>query len=243
MATIAQLATRIDLSERHVKTLIDAGVLEHAASGKHDLDKQTIRYIRHLRDIKRGVEGGGSSKLSDARARVATAHATKAEFEMEAEQGKWCSIEDVVAYVTAEILVIRENLLSVPGKLADPLGAADRIEAYEVLRTEIYDCLGRLASGKAAVEFVIDMVKHGGGNIPVDNDLVEFLEQVCDLRDRARKLPPKNESFDAQKLAGKRQAQEARRPDKIAACICSPSTWSTCARPDCPKKEWVNAHR
>jgi hypothetical protein len=163
MATIAQLAKRIDLSERHVKTLIDAGVLKHMPSGRHDLDEQTIRYIRHLRQVKQGIEGGGKSSLSDARARKETAHAAKAEFELESAQREYCSVEHVAKCAVIEITLVRENFLAAPGKIADSLHMVDRGVAELLVRDEIYECLGRLAGGRGGVEFALEMINRSGG--------------------------------------------------------------------------------
>jgi uncharacterized Zn finger protein len=142
MATIAEVARRLDLSERHTKTLIDSGVLKHAPSGRHDLDDQTVRYIRHLRKAKQGIEGGGQSTLSDARARKEVAYAEIAERENNVAKGQWVLFEDVVRACRAQALVSREILLTLIGQIGALLGP----EAEGAAQDAVYDALNEMAN-------------------------------------------------------------------------------------------------
>jgi hypothetical protein len=133
MATIAEGADHVDLSSRHFQTLIDSGVIMRASRGNYDLKIVTHAYIRHLRQVKQGIEGGGSSKLSDARTRVATAKAETAERQNALDAGEWVRVETMISYYAAEMLRIREHFLSMPGKLCGPLAGADSIDAYRIV--------------------------------------------------------------------------------------------------------------
>jgi hypothetical protein len=188
MSTIAQLAKRIDLSERHTKTLIDSGVLKRAAHSKHDLDAQTILYIRHLRQVKQGIEGGGQSKLSDARARHAEARAESAERQNQQEAGDWVRVKEMIGWLTAECLLIREHFLAMPGKIADALGDADRVDCYTILHNEIWEALDAFANGEAAVDFIIEGVKQAGGKVSSAEAkaLLEVLPMLFTDRDQVR---------------------------------------------------------
>jgi hypothetical protein len=186
MATIAVAADHLNMSERNFQTLLSAGIIKRAARGDYNLRTVTHAYVKHLRDVKQGIEGGGKSKLSDARARKETANASKAEFENEKDQGLWIKVDDVVAYHTAEVLLIREHLLTMPGKIADPLHMVDRIDAHRIVKDEVYESLDKLASGKAASNLVVDTIRKCGGKLSADSGLAKFLEQACDLLNQRR---------------------------------------------------------
>jgi hypothetical protein len=145
MATIAEAASHIDLSSRHFQTLIDSGVIKRASRGNYDLKTVTIAYIRHLRQVKQGIEGGGQSKLSDARARHAEARAESAERQNQQEAGDWVRVKEMIGWLTAECLLIREHFLAMPGKVADALGDANRIDCYTILHDEIWEALDAFA--------------------------------------------------------------------------------------------------
>jgi hypothetical protein len=200
MASIAQAAKHVFMSERNFKSLLDRNVFTRARRGDYSLDKVREEWITHLQDKLKATEGGGKSDLSFARARVAIAHAEKSEFENEQAQGKWIKVDDVVSYQIAEVLLIREHLLTMAGKIADPLHMVDRIDAYRIVHDEVYESLDQLASGKAASDFVVDTIKKCGGKLT--SDLAKFLEQICNLLDdrrergAARNKKPEGDSND-----------------------------------------------
>jgi hypothetical protein len=65
MATQAQIAEHLDLSERRVRDLVVEGVLQKGA----DLDQCRVSYIRYLRGGASGKHTGAGLKLTDERAR------------------------------------------------------------------------------------------------------------------------------------------------------------------------------
>jgi len=174
MATIDQAAAHIDLSARHFKTLADAGVFKRAASGRHDLDDVRVRYIRHLRTTKAGIEGGGKSSLSEARARSANAIADRNEMETANAKGELCRIGDAFDFVIATLMTIREHLLVLPGKMANGLHKVDGDFAFHVLRDEIYECLDRIANPTDAVRLAVEICERSGGNPKLLEMLVEL---------------------------------------------------------------------
>ena len=176
MATIGQAAKHIFRSARYFATLLDSGVITRAPRGDYNLDTVRKEFIAHLSDVKQGIEGGGKSKLSDARARSASANASKAEFELEVQQGRWCESEVVVKNSIAEIVLVRENFLSAAGKICDPLHQVDREQAYDIVDTEIRECLGRLGGGQPGVEFAIEMLERSGGKL--NSKLLKLLNEL-----------------------------------------------------------------
>jgi hypothetical protein len=188
MASIGQAAKHVFMSERNFKTLLDSKVFSRASRGDYNLDEVRKEWITHLQNKLKAAEGGGKSDLSSARARVAVAHAEKSEFENEQAQGKWVKVDEVASYYSAEVLLVREHLLTMPGKVADPLHMIDRIEAYAVVKDEVYESLDKLASGRAASDLVVDTIRKCGGKLSADSGLAKFLEQACDLLDQRREM-------------------------------------------------------
>jgi terminase small subunit / prophage DNA-packing protein len=113
MASIPEVAKRLDLSERHVKTLIDSGVLKRAASGQHDLDAQTILYIRHLREVAAG-RSDSSPSLTDARTRSALANAESTEMKTAKEKGELVSAIEMSKAVGVAFSVVKTRVLAMP---------------------------------------------------------------------------------------------------------------------------------
>lgn len=124
MATIAVAADHLGMSERNFKTLLDTGVIKRADRGNYDLRTVVHSYTKHLREIKQGIEGGGKSKLSDARARKELAHAESAERENEIESGKWVKFEHATAWMIRDIITMKERLLSLSGEMSSVLDTA-----------------------------------------------------------------------------------------------------------------------
>src|SRR5450432_1453706 len=108
MVTIAVASDHLGMSERNFKVLLDAGVIKRAERGSYDLKTVVHAYVKHLRKTKQGIEGGGASTLSDARARKEIANATRAERENEIEGGRWVLYDHAVGWMIRDIIVIKE---------------------------------------------------------------------------------------------------------------------------------------
>jgi hypothetical protein len=251
MSTIAQCAKHLKMNERTFKVLLDSGVFKRATRNNYDLDVVRETYIEHLRAAAEG-RSDGSANLTDARTRVALAKAESAERQNQQDAGEWVRVKEVVAYLLAEILRMREHFLSMPGKMCGPLANVDSIDAYRVVKDEVWESLDRFADGKAAVNFIIEAIHQCAGKVsdPEAQALLKIIPILYAELDAARAARGMNKTEEGEEWQAekKRKAEDARQAEearsrRIASCICAPSTWSTCPRPDCPKKEWVNAHR
>jgi hypothetical protein len=148
MATAAQAAKHIFVTERHFHVLVADGTIKRQPRGDYDLDDVRKQAFIGLRAEKAGHQGGGTSSLSTQRTRLAKAKADLAERDNAVADGQWIRIT-VAAEVWGErIMVAREILLTLIGQLAAALGP----EAGIIAKDAVYDALNTLAdtSGQIA---------------------------------------------------------------------------------------------
>jgi phage terminase Nu1 subunit (DNA packaging protein) len=152
MPSMAVAAKHVCMSETNFKTLINKGVFERAARGDYNLDDVRTAYIKWLRAERAAQEGGGKSHLSDARARVATAHAETAERKNQIDAGEWCRTDDVIKVVNSDYTNVRERLLIVPGAFVGPPGlTAAQLDSCRVeMKDLIHDALNELSDPNGA---------------------------------------------------------------------------------------------
>jgi len=133
----------------------------YAASEMLGRDRQTLtRLVRHTEPyskaagkakyllstfvdlIEAEAKGDSNGKsLADARTRKELAHAEIAERENQVAKGEWVRLEDVGKFYSAQLMVCREIMLTMIGKIGALLGP----EAELVARDECYDALHELA--------------------------------------------------------------------------------------------------
>jgi hypothetical protein len=100
----------------------------------------------HLKNASNndGASQGPSdtSSLTQARVRIANANATAKERDNDVAAGLLCPVEAVASVIGVMLDVLRENLLVMPGKIADnlsPHSAIDRGEIMRKVQLEIYE--------------------------------------------------------------------------------------------------------
>lgn len=64
--------------------------------------------------------------------------------ELEISNGEWVRVDEVITQVTREYAIVRERLLSIPGKVASLLINADRLTIEATLRREVTEALHEL---------------------------------------------------------------------------------------------------
>jgi hypothetical protein len=109
----------------------------------------------HLKNASNNDGGSGgdgasdTSSLTAARVRIALANAESKERVNALARGDFCDVPTALDLFGMSLTVMREILLSVPGKLADALTAyckEDRIQIFEVLHREMIEALTALSS-------------------------------------------------------------------------------------------------
>jgi hypothetical protein len=230
------------MNERTFKVLLDAGVFKRATRSNYSLDEVRETYIEHLRAEASGRGEDGSNNLTEARTRVALAKAETAERANQQDAGEWVLVEAVVSHLIAHTLQVREHFLGLPGKSCGSLANVDSIEAFRIVKDEVWEALDSYADGRTAAQFIIEAIKQCGGKLPAPEAeaLEKFLPLVYAELDAARVARGTNKSdeekaFEEEKRRAAeeaRQVEEARR-GRIDSCRCSPSAYATCRRANC----------
>jgi hypothetical protein len=114
----------------------------------------------HLRNASNNDGGSGgdgasdTSSLTAARVRIALANAESKERANSIAAGGYCDIEAAVDTFARTMVVMRELILSMPGKVADGLTAfcsEDRTKIYETIYREVVEVLTALSSPESYV--------------------------------------------------------------------------------------------
>jgi hypothetical protein len=154
MASAAQAARHIFLSERRFHQLVDAGKLPRSLRGNYNLDAIRELAFKNLRD-EVNARGDNSNTLTEQRTRIAKAKANNEERKDRRDAGQLIEIGAVTKLVNVERSVVHEKLLGMSGKLQGLIGAEHAAivdgEAREIL-TELSnaDDLVRRAANIAA---------------------------------------------------------------------------------------------
>jgi hypothetical protein len=109
----------------------------------------------HLKNASNNDGGSGgdgvseTSSLTAARVRIALANAESKERVNALARGDFCDVPTALDLFGMSLTVMREIMLSVPGKLSDALTGyckEDRIQIFEVLHREMIEALTALSS-------------------------------------------------------------------------------------------------
>jgi hypothetical protein len=151
MATQAEAADHIFLSERRFRELVDEGVITRRPKDRYDLHTVRREAFKHLRKRAAGTGGEG---LAVARTSLAKEQTAAISFKTALARSKYVLIASAVRIFTAELLTIRENFLGLPSKEADALAEGDpirRAHIEEHLRAAVYEILENLSNGTEIV--------------------------------------------------------------------------------------------
>ena len=144
MATLIEVARHLFMSDRRLREWIKRGDITERAQGEYDLDEVRKEYIHVLRRQAAGHEARGDLDLSGERAKLAREQAEGAAIRNAVSRGEYVAVDEVVAQVEREYGIVRERLLTIPGKVADALTQRDRETIESVLIEEISEVLDEL---------------------------------------------------------------------------------------------------
>lgn len=151
MATQAEVAAHLDMTERNLRDLLKKLGLP---SRTLDLDQVRISYIRHLRGVagRHQVEGGGLN-LTMERALLARVQREKLEIETAKLRGQLVDVAEVEKEAFAVGRTTRDRILAIPDRLAAIMASTtDRAEAQRILAEELRRALESLAGGDDQME-------------------------------------------------------------------------------------------
>jgi len=177
-----QLAKLLDITPRHVRNLVAAGVLERARDeegkelqGRYAMVQNNVAYIRYLRKQSK-LDNTSETAYQSARNAKITAEARTAQLKLGVMENRLHMAEDVEWSITTMITAARSRLLAIPSRCARLLIGATKgkefQEIFDLLMSEIRSCLKEL-SGYNAMHFAskIDKrVKELGGDSLTDGD-------------------------------------------------------------------------
>jgi hypothetical protein len=148
------------------------------------LEAHHLRNSSNANDGATGSDGNSeTSSLISARIRVANANAESKERANAAARGELCHIDSAVAPFAAAMGVMRETMLTMPGKLADELAAyseKDRIAIFEIIHREVFATLTALSSPETYAEAGVAFVRSSPS---AQADLVAADKKTGDLDD------------------------------------------------------------
>ncbi len=146
MATQAECARMIGLSERRFRELLDEGVLQRRSAGKYKFEEIVPAYCAHLREIAAG-RGGQDAQAQKAvdDARRAKVMADRAELEYAELKGELVPAEQVADTLHAAVQIFRTRMLALPSSLSPRVGARDPALAEKMIREHVNEVLENLA--------------------------------------------------------------------------------------------------
>jgi hypothetical protein len=148
MATAITAAKHICLGVSRFNVLVGEGVFKRMPPGRYDLTTIREAYCHHAQKMMAGRAADGGASLSKQRARLATAQAESAERKNAAEAGLLVEVKQVGDVLEGIIVVMRENLLNLPGVCADsltPHTPMDRGLIADILKQKVYGILRHMA--------------------------------------------------------------------------------------------------
>lgn len=165
MATQAEVARDLGLSERWLRELTGSKVVTDPGRGKWDaltVARELLEYRR--REMERLKAEIASLKQQQLRsdgetagkavedARHAKAKADKAEMEVAHMRGELILVQDVVEPLQNAVLMMKTLMLALPAKVAPKVGAKHPVRAEEVIREHVVEALEKLSKVKVATE-------------------------------------------------------------------------------------------
>lgn len=146
MATQAECAAHLVMSERRFRELIDDGLFTRADKGAYDLDDVRRAYIEHLRSVASGRGGGeAQANKADEEARRMRALAEIAELKSAEMSNSLIPADQVAASIHEAVTVMKTSLLAIPAKAAARVGAKDVRRAEQVIKDEVAEALEALS--------------------------------------------------------------------------------------------------
>jgi phage terminase Nu1 subunit (DNA packaging protein) len=143
--TAAEAAVHLDISTRGFLELVERGIIPRPAKANYDLAECRKLYIRQLRGVASGHgDGAAGASLTSERALLAKEQRETITLKNAISRGDFVSLTLIQKALMVIFSVIRERLLTIPGKLADALAMRNRDEIEAILRGEITEALDEL---------------------------------------------------------------------------------------------------
>lgn len=144
MPTLKVIGTHLDMSERNAGTICQNLGLNRETQS---LDQIRIAYIRDLREKAAGRGGDAQGELVQARIRETNINADLKELQVMEKAGQLVNVDDIEPQLVAMVTSAKQELLSLPEKLASDIKALHGIEIdISLIQERINDSLNQLAT-------------------------------------------------------------------------------------------------
>lgn len=154
MATQAQIAEHLGLSQPAIAQLVALGILQRAGRAGMDIDACRLAYIGHLRDIAAGRTGDAT--LTSERIRLTSAQAAKVEMANAQRRGEILEIGPMVQLFCDQAAMVRTRLLAIPSSAAPDIHRCKTVsETQQALADAIHEALEALCADAEAAEAAI----------------------------------------------------------------------------------------
>jgi phage terminase Nu1 subunit (DNA packaging protein) len=150
MATQSDCAIHFFISLPRLRDLIDTGVITRQQPNCYDLNEVRREVLTNLR-AKAAARDGGEN-LAHERALLAKSQRELAETKAAQLRGAVVEIEEVCFQLENRYALVKERLLSIPGKIADELAHRDRADIVGILRREVVEALDELSTPARIIE-------------------------------------------------------------------------------------------
>lgn len=146
MATILEVCRWCDISRTTFHNAVRRGVIAKKPRGEHDVQEVARALIRDGQAAK-GGHGDLAAKLNLSEARTALAREQTAALKLKnaVARREYVSLAAVRREVETMFAMLRERLLSVPGKMATSCEMRERRNVEEIMRDEVYELLDELS--------------------------------------------------------------------------------------------------
>jgi phage terminase Nu1 subunit (DNA packaging protein) len=150
MASAAEAARHIFISERRFWEKLDLGIVSRQPRGAYDLDVVRQEYLAHLGEVA-GRFGDDAPELARERARLASAQSDAQEMKNAESRRQLLAREDVGEALTAAFGRVRAKLSALPAELApEAFGRRSVAEVRQTLQDGVWKALSELAAMRVA---------------------------------------------------------------------------------------------
>ena len=144
MPTLKVIGNHLDMSERNAGTICQNLGLNRETSS---LDEIRTTYIRDLREKAAGRGGDAQGELVLARIRETNTNADLKELMVKEKAGQLVNVDEIEPQLVAMVTAAKQELLSLPEKVASDVKAIHGIEIdVSLIQERINDSLKQLAT-------------------------------------------------------------------------------------------------
>lgn len=144
--TLTELAGHLEISKGQASKLAAAGMPTDSVEAARQWRRDNLRpeWSKESRDTSAATPGRGSGSADEywqAKARKESAQAKLAELELARELRRVCVVDDVHRSLYSVHRMLRDQLLSIPNRIASEVGGLAPHAAAELMRAELRRCL------------------------------------------------------------------------------------------------------